>query len=308
MAEGKERERGFVPAYLKLGLENLRRRAGQAYRELKSCRLCARECAVNRVLNETGTCLAGRLVMISSYGPHFGEEAPLVGRYGSGTVFMAHCNLKCVFCQNYGISWQAEGEPVTVPKLAGILLGLQKRGCHNVNFVSPTHYVPQIIAALYFAAREGLRIPVVYNTGGYDSLRALALLDSIVDIYMPDVKYMDRDTAGRLSGAEDYPSVAKAAVREMHRQVGDLVTDRDGIATRGLLVRHLVLPGGLAGTAELVDFLAAKVSPDTFINIMAQYRPAYRARHFPPLDRRPFREEVLEAIRLARDRGLRVYT
>jgi putative pyruvate formate lyase activating enzyme len=310
MAEGKERERerGFVPAYLKLGLENLRHRAGRAYRELKSCRLCARECAVNRVLNETGTCRAGRLVMISSYGPHFGEEAPLVGRYGSGTVFMTHCNLKCVFCQNYGISWQAEGEPVTVRKLAGILLGLQKRGCHNVNFVSPTHYVPQIIAALYFAAREGLRVPVVYNTGGYDSLRTLALLDGIVDIYMPDVKYMDRDTARRLSGAEDYPSVAKAAVREMQRQVGDLVTDRDGIATRGLLVRHLVLPGGLAGTAELIDFLAAKVSPDCFINIMAQYRPAYRARHFPPLDRRPSREEVLEAIRMARDRGLRVYT
>ncbi len=301
-------DQGFTPAYVKLGLENLRRRAGQAYRELKGCRLCARECAVNRVLNETGICRARRLVIISSYGPHFGEEAPLVGRHGSGTVFLTHCNLKCVFCQNYDISWEAAGEPVNIRKLASILLGLQKRACHNVNFVSPTHYVPQIIAALYLAARDGLRLPVVYNTGGYDSLETLTLLDGIVDIYMPDVKYMDSDTAKRLSGVEDYPHVAKAAVREMQRQVGDLVTDRDGIAIRGLLVRHLVLPGGLAGTAELVDFLAREISPDCFINIMAQYRPAYRARQFPPLDRRPTRDEVLEAIRLARDRGLRVYT
>lgn len=231
-----------------------------------------------------------------------------MGRHGSGTVFLTHCNLKCVFCQNYDISWEAHGEPITVRKLASILLSLQNRGCHNVNFVSPTHYVPQIIAALYLAARDGLRLPVVYNTGGYDSLKTLVLLDGIVDIYMPDVKYMDSDTAKRLSGVEDYPRVAKAAVREMQRQVGDLVTDRDGIATRGLLVRHLVLPGGLAGTAELVDFLAREISPDCFINIMAQYRPAYRAQQFPPLDRRPTRDEILEAIHLARGRGLRVYT
>ena len=297
----------FVPAYRRLGLEALRRRAGAAYRQLKRCGLCGRMCAVNRLRGETGVCRAGRQVLISGYGPHFGEEAPLVGTHGSGTIFFTYCNLKCVFCQNYDISWEGAGDVVTVRELAGIMLGLQKRGCHNVNFVSPTHYVPQILAAVYLAARRGLNVPLVYNTGGYDALETLRLLDGIVDIYMPDVKYMDPAVAERLSGVKDYPETARRALREMQRQVGDLVTDRRGIATRGLLVRHLVLPGGLAGTAALVDFLATEISPDCFLNVMGQYRPAYRARRFPPLDRRPTREEVQAAVRLARDRGLRVY-
>jgi putative pyruvate formate lyase activating enzyme len=299
---------GFVPAYRKLGLEALRRRAGEAYRQLKRCELCGRRCAVNRLLDETGVCRAGRRVLISGYGPHFGEEAPLVGEHGSGTIFLTYCNLKCVFCQNYDISWEGGGDVVTGRELADIMLALQKRGCHNINFVSPTHYVPQILAALYLAARRGLGVPLVYNTGGYDSQETLKLLDGIVDIYMPDVKYMDPEVARRLSGVEDYPAVVRAALREMQRQVGDLVTDRRGIATRGLLVRHLVLPGGLAGTAALVDFLAAEISPNCFLNIMGQYYPAYRARRFPPLDRRSTKEELRAAIQLARDRGLRVYT
>jgi putative pyruvate formate lyase activating enzyme len=299
---------GFVPAYRKLGLEALRRRAGEAYRQLKHCRLCGRRCGVNRILGETGVCRAGKEVLISGYGPHFGEEAPLVGQHGSGTIFFTYCNLKCVFCQNYDISWEGAGNAVTVRDLARIMLVLQKRGCHNVNFVSPTHYVPQILAAVYLAARDGLNLPLVYNTGGYDALETLKLLDGIIDIYMPDVKYMDAAVAERLSGIADYPAVAKAALTEMQRQVGDLVTDRRGIARRGLLVRHLVLPGGLAGTAELVDFLATEISPDCFLNVMGQYYPAYRARRYPPLDRRPTREELHAAIQLARERGLRVYT
>ncbi|MBE0466397.1 MAG: radical SAM protein [Candidatus Desulforudis sp.] len=299
---------GFVPAYRHLGLEDLRRRAGAAYRQLKACGLCGRMCKVNRMLDETGICRATRQVLISGYGPHFGEEAPLVGDHGSGTIFMTYCNLKCIFCQNYDISWEGTGDVVTVPRLAKIMLELQRRGCHNVNFVSPTHYVPQILAAVYLAARDGLKVPLVYNTGGYDSLETLGLLDGVVDIYMPDVKYMDAEVAKRLSGVADYPVVVKAGLREMQRQVGDLVTDRQGIATRGLLVRHLVLPGGLAGTEKLVEFLAEEVSPDCFINVMGQYYPAFRARRFPPLDRRPTREELRAAVQLARDRGLRVYT
>lgn len=301
-------ETTFVPAYRKLGIENLRRRAGEAYRHLKSCDLCGRACAINRLAGETGVCRAGWQVLISGSSPHFGEETPLVGQRGSGTIFMTYCNLKCIFCQNYDISWTGAGDVVTIRKLATIMLNLQKRGCHNINFVSPTHYVPQILAALYLAARDGLQLPVVYNTGGYDSLQTLALLDGIVDIYMPDIKYMDGTVAKQLSGVEDYPEVARAGLREMQRQVGDLVTDQRGIATRGLLVRHLVLPGGLAGTAELVDFLAAEISPNCFVNIMGQYHPAYRARRFPPLDRQPTGEELRTAVQLARDRGLRVYT
>jgi putative pyruvate formate lyase activating enzyme len=301
-------ETTFVPAYRELGIENLRRRAGEAYRHLKSCDLCGRACAINRLAGETGICRAGWQVLISGSGPHFGEEAPLVGQRGSGTIFMTYCNLKCIFCQNYDISWTGAGDVVTIRKLATIMLNLQKRGCHNVNFVSPTHYVPQILAALYLAARNGLQLPVVYNTGGYDSLQTLALLDGIVDIYMPDIKYMDGTVAKQLSGVEDYPEVVRAGLREMQRQVGDLVTNQRGIATRGLLVRHLVLPGGLAGTTELVDFLAAEISPNCFVNVMGQYHPAYRARRFPPLDQQPTGEELSTAIRLARNRGLRVYT
>ena len=242
--------------------------------------------------------------MVSSYGPHLGEEAPLVGRNGSGTIFFSYCNLHCAFCQNYTISQLGEGSPVSQETLAGMMLSLQERGCHNVNLVSPSHVVPYILEALDIAAAKGLSLPLVYNTGGYDAMETLKLLDGIVDIYMPDMKYADRKTAERLSGIKDYPKINRAAVREMHRQVGDLKLDENGIAQRGLLVRHLVLPGGLAGTQEVVKFLANEVSANTYLNIMSQYHPCYKAFDIPGLDRPLKDQEFNDAIDLARQQGL----
>jgi putative pyruvate formate lyase activating enzyme len=215
--------------------------------------------------------------MVSSYGPHFGEESPLVGKYGSGTIFFTNCNLRCLFCQNYSISQLGEGERVSKEELALMMLSLQARGCHNINLVSPTHVVPQILEALKIAVESGLHVPLVYNTGGYDSVETLSILDGIVDIYMPDMKYGDENIARELSGIENYPQVNKAAIREMHRQVGDLQTSQEGVAQRGLLVRHLVLPKGLAGTKDVVDFIAKEISANTYVNIMAQYHPCYKA-------------------------------
>jgi len=242
--------------------------------------------------------------MISSYGPHFGEEAPLVGINGSGTIFFTHCNLRCIFCQNYSISQLGEGTKTSSDELARMMLSLQARGCHNINLVSPTHVVPFILDALELAAGMGLHLPLVYNTGGYDSLETLKLLDGIVDIYMPDMKYSDEKTGEQLSGIKDYPKINRAAIKEMHRQVGDLQIDDHGVAQRGLLVRHLVLPDRLAGTEEVVRFLAREVSTDTYLNIMAQYRPAYKAHTVPSVSRPVFREEFQEAITLARQQGL----
>lgn len=297
----------FVPAYLKTGFDALRQKIREAYRRLKHCRICARHCGVNRLLNERGECRAGRDVFISGYGPHFGEEAPLVGEHGSGTIFFTFCNLKCVFCQNYEISWLGEGWRVSTAELARIMLRLQARGCHNINLVSPSHYVPQILAAVWRAARDGLRLPIVYNTGGYDALATLKLLDGVIDIYMPDLKYMDAALAEKLSGVRDYPEVAARALREMQRQVGDLAINGDGIARRGLLVRHLVLPGYLANTEKVLDFLAKEVSPNCFVNVMGQYYPAYKADEYPPLNRRLTPAEYRAALALAWRRGLRVY-
>lgn len=242
--------------------------------------------------------------MVSSYGPHFGEEAPLVGRNGSGTIFFSYCNLHCVFCQNYTISQLGEGEPVARETLASMMLSLQDRGCHNINLVSPTHVVPYILEALDIAAAKGLHLPLVYNTGGYDAIETLKLLDGIVDIYMPDMKYSDGKTAERLSSIKDYPKINRAAVKEMHRQVGDLKLDEDGIAQRGLLVRHLVLPNGLAGTQAIVKFLANEVSTNTYLNIMSQYRPCHKAFEIPGLDRSPRDQEFSDAIKLAHQQGL----
>ena len=242
--------------------------------------------------------------MVSSYGPHFGEEAPLVGSHGSGTIFFTYCNLHCVFCQNYTISQLGEGEPVSREELAGMMLSLQAKGCHNINLVSPTHVVPYILDALELAVSEGLYLPLVYNSGGYDSLETLKLLDGIVDIYMPDMKYSDEKIAEELSGIKDYPSINRAAVREMHRQVGDLQIDEQGTARRGLLVRHLVLPNGLAGTREVVSFLAKEVSANTYLNIMAQYHPCYKAFEMPSLARPISGQEFQEAINLAHQEGL----
>jgi putative pyruvate formate lyase activating enzyme len=243
--------------------------------------------------------------MVSSYGPHFGEESPLVGQGGSGTIFFTNCNLKCVFCQNYSISQMGEGREVTAEELAAMMLFLQKRGCHNINLVSPTHVVPQIMEALELAVAEGLSVPLVYNSGGYDSVETLKLLEGIVDIYMPDMKYSHDETARQYSGIDNYPAVNRAAVNEMHRQVGDLEVDERGIATRGLLIRHLVLPHGLAGTEETTRFLAKEISLNTYLNVMAQYHPCHQAFRFPLLSRATTREEFAEAVDLTRRQGLK---
>jgi putative pyruvate formate lyase activating enzyme len=292
------------PSYLDLHeTGELARRAEAAARLLERCRVCPRECLAQRLQGERGVCQVGDQAMVSSYGPHFGEERPLVGVGGSGTIFLTHCNLCCVFCQNADISQGDEGRIVSAEALAQIMLSLQQTGCHNINFVTPTHQVPQILRALVLAADEGLNLPLVYNCGGYESLETLQLLDGVVDIYMPDFKYADVETARQCSGVEGYPQAARAALGEMHRQVGDLALDRRGIAIRGLLVRHLVLPNGLAGTGEVVRFLAG-LSPRTYVNIMDQYRPCYRAHEYPALTRRPTRAEIQEAVRMARAAGL----
>lgn len=271
---------------------------------LEECCLCPRHCGVNRLAGESGKCHITSQAVVSSYGPHFGEEAPLVGRHGSGTIFFTYCNLRCVFCQNYTISQWGEGSPVTKEKLAGMMLSLQAKGCHNINLVSPTHVVPYILEALELAVERGLYLPLVYNTGGYDSVATLKLLDGIVDIYMPDMKYSDEGTAERFSGIKDYPQVNREAVREMHRQVGDFQMDEHGVAQRGLLVRHLVLPNRLSGTEEVVRFLAREMSTNTYLNIMAQYHPCYQAFDIPQLARPVNKPELSEAIDLAHQQGL----
>jgi len=259
---------------------------------------------VNRLAGEKGTCRVGRQAMVSSFGPHFGEESPLVGYYGSGTIFLTYCNLRCVFCQNYDISHLGHGHPVAPEQLANMMLALQARGCHNINFVTPTHVVPQLLEAIVLAAERDLNVPLVYNCGGYESVETLRLLDGVFDIYMPDFKYTEATVAKRLSGAEDYPLIVKAALKEMHRQVGDLVVDERGIALRGMIVRHLVLPNNLAGTEEAMRFLAEELSPHTYVNVMAQYRPCYRALEFPEIARRPAREEFRAAVQAALNAGL----
>ncbi|SMB99969.1 putative pyruvate formate lyase activating enzyme [Thermanaeromonas toyohensis ToBE] len=266
---------------------------------LKDCTVCPHHCHVNRQKGEKGFCRAGFEVEIGGYGPHFGEEPPLVGRGGSGTIFFSHCNLACVFCQNYEISRGWQSEKVSLEKLARIMLALQERGCHNINLVTPSHYVPQIIAALAIAAEQGLRLPLVYNCGGYEETATLRAIEGIIDIYMPDFKYADAEVGRRLSKVPDYPQVAQEAIKEMHRQVGDLELDEGGIARKGLIIRHLVLPGGLAGTKEVLEFIAREISPYSYINIMSQYYPAGEAHRYPLLTRRITTEEYREALRLA---------
>lgn len=295
----------FTPAYLQLPSNALAGKVGEAEEILRACTLCPRECRVDRTANQTGFCRTGDKPLVSSYGPHFGEEKPLVGRFGSGTIFMGNCNLGCLFCQNYSISHLGEGTEISFEKLADIMLSLQKQGCHNINFVTPTHQMPMILKSLLIASEKGLTLPVVYNCGGYESLQAIELLDGVVDIYMPDFKYMNPAMALKYSDAEDYPESAKAAIREMHRQVGDLVTDQRGIATRGLLVRHLVLPEGVAGTDGVVKFIAEEISKNTYINIMDQYHPCFEAFEHPPLNRRLTQQEYADAVQLAIDAGLK---
>ncbi|MBF0368423.1 MAG: radical SAM protein [Magnetococcales bacterium] len=289
------------PGYLTLlAAGALASRVEAAKALLADCRLCARVCGVDRFHATRGAvCQTGVVPVVASYNAHFGEEDPLRGRGGSGTIFFSHCNLRCVFCQNWELSWQGEGAPMPPERLAKVMLLLQSRGCHNINLVSPTHVLPAILEAVWLAAREGLRLPLVYNTGGYDSLESLALLDGVVDIYMPDMKYGDPHLARRFSRVRDYPRINQIAVREMHRQVGDLTLDDRGVATRGLLVRHLVLPGGVAGSREVLDFLAREISLDTYLNIMDQYRPLFRAGRFPPLDRGEVSGEYRQALAYA---------
>lgn len=294
-----------MPAYLKTHREGLLdNKISKAKTLLESCSVCPRDCNVNRIKGERGFCRAGFLPKISSCSPHFGEEQPLVGFHGSGTIFLTHCNLGCLFCQNYSISHLDEGEEISVERLSRMMVAMQSLGCHNINFVSPTHYVPQILAALPNAIAMGLSVPLVYNTGGYDSVKTLKLLDGVFDIYMPDFKYSEGEVAEEYSQARDYPLVAKLAIKEMFRQVGDLVLDDRAIALRGLLIRHLVLPSGLAGTQEVMRFLAQDISKNTYVNIMAQYYPCGDIPSGSPLYRRISKLEYLQAVEIAKKEGI----
>jgi putative pyruvate formate lyase activating enzyme len=299
------KHRNFKAAYTFLTENEYRDKIDKVEAILKDCSLCPRECHVDRTSDELGFCRTGEKPFISSWGPHYGEERPLVGRHGSGTIFFGNCNLGCLFCQNYSISHLGEGTEISDEKLAEIVLSLQDRGCHNINFVTPTHQVASILKALRIASDRGLQVPLVYNCGGYESLETLKILNGVVDIYMPDFKYADREYSARFSEAEDYPDVAKQAIKEMHKQVGDLDIDERGIALRGLLVRHLVLPDNIAGTSEIVRFIAEEISTDTYINIMDQYHPCFQAYKNPPLNRRITGDEYSDALRSAINAGLK---
>ena len=293
-----------MASYNLMPLKTLEERAKEAISRLESCQICPRNCRVNRLENEKGFCRGERHARIYSYAPHFGEEPPLVGTRGSGTIFFSGCNLACVFCQNYEISQLDQGTEVRAVVLASMMKRLQDLGCHNINFVTPTHFVPQILEALIIARSMGMTVPLVYNSGGYDSVETLQLLDGIFDIYMPDMKYGSDEMALEYSSAPEYTRYAKAAILEMRRQVGDLEIDDDGVATSGLLVRYLVLPNGSAGTAEVVRFLSQEVSMNTYLNVMAQYRPEYKACEYSDLDRSLTVPEYNEAVRMAADAGL----
>ena len=295
-----------APEYLKaFKSRTLEYRVKKAIAVLDSCTLCPRRCGVDRTAGETGTCKTGRRAVVASYNAHFGEERPLVGRNGSGTIFFSHCSLQCNFCQNYEISHLGEGCAVADDQLATIMLELQQAGCHNINLVTPSHVVPQILNAVYLAAQQGLSLPLVYNCSGYDRVETLQLLDGIVDIYMPDFKFWYADVARDTCNAPDYPELAQHALLEMHRQVGDLVIDKtSGLAVKGILVRHLVLPGGLAGTAKIMAFLANSLSRNTYVNVMSQYRPCGRAREMPALAVALSPAEYNQAVRAAKAAGI----
>ena len=298
----------FEPAYLRLYQSGeLTRRVERALRFLESCTACPRHCRVNRLADKFGVCKNGRYAIVSSYGAHLGEEDCLRGWRGSGTIFICGCNLRCVFCQNFDISWQLRGTPTPPEKLACMMLELQRDGCHNINFVTPEHVVPQLIEALPLAIERGLRLPLVYNTSAYDSMESLDLMDGVVDIYMPDFKYWDRESARKYSRAPDYPEVARRTIKEMYRQVGDLVMDEHGVAKRGLLIRHLVMPGDVVGTREVMRWIARELSPTTYVNVMAQYYPAGKVSRseFPEINRRVSPSEYERALQEAWAAGLK---
>lgn len=290
-------------SYLALSADELDHRINQLLNRLEKCDICPRSCGVDRLNGELGVCRTGNRAAVSSYGPHFGEESVLVGQRGSGTVFFTHCNLKCSFCQNYEISQLGIGKEIEKEELAFLLLKLKKIGCHNINLVSPTHTIPQIIEALPIAIEGGLDLPIVYNSGGYDSIDTLRILDGLIDIYMPDAKYGNDNIAKDLSGINNYWQINQKALLEMHRQVGDLVTE-DGVAIRGMIIRHLVLPSGLADSESVLKFITEELSEDSYINIMGQYRPSYLAYQDERLARRITDDELREVKRLARGMGL----
>ncbi len=296
---------GFEPSYLRLHSEGLlKERVQKAFALLESCRLCPRACGARRLKGELGFCETGRNASVASFSAHFGEESPLVGKSGSGTIFISSCNLLCSFCQNYEISHGKEGTEVGPEQMALMMVQLSRAGCHNINFVTPTHVVPQILEALPYAIERGLRVPLVYNTSGYDRAETLELLDGIFDIYMPDFKFWDNRWAERYCEAPDYREVAIAALREMYRQVGDLTVDEDGIAQRGLLVRHLVMPNQVAGTKEVMEFLSKEISPNTYVNVMDQYRPCGGAHRDAFINRRLHPKEYRDAVNAAIKAGI----
>ena len=297
----------IYPSYLTLhDTGELKKRVRRAVSSLADCTVCPRDCHADRLSEDLhlAVCRIGRHAKVASYFPHFGEENCLRGRRGSGTIFFSGCNLRCVFCQNWDLSWEGRGSVAKPEDLARMMIELQSQGCHNINFVTPEHVVPQMLEGLLFAVEQGLRLPIVYNTSAYDSLQSIELLEGVVDIYMPDFKVWDKEQAKWLLKAEDYPEVARRVIEEMHRQVGDLVIDQHGLAKRGMLVRHLVMPNDVAGTRNIMRFLANSISPHTYVNIMGQYRPEHRAGRYELIDRPLSKYEYQEAVRAAREAGL----
>jgi putative pyruvate formate lyase activating enzyme len=295
----------FAPGYLRLyrGRE-LDERIERLYKILESCELCPRKCGANRLEGKKGYCRSGKELFISSYGPHFGEEPEVTGRNGSGTIFMTNCNLLCLYCQNYEISHLGHGEEVSICEAAEMMLNLQSRGCHNINLVTPTHFTPQLAKAISVAAGRGLKLPIFWNCSGYENVETIRLLDGVVDIYKPDIKYSGSEPAKKYSNAPDYFERCREAVKEMYRQVGDLKVDGSGIAYRGLLIRHLILPNNIAGSEEVLEFIARELSRESYVNIMAQYRPCGRAFEYEELSRRPTSIEYYKVVDYARRLGL----
>jgi len=295
----------MYPSYLNLKKEELNLRVKELFKILENCEICPRKCHINRLKGEKGVCQLGAKPVVSAFHPHFGEESVLVGEFGSGTIFFTSCNLACVYCQNYEISQLRIGKEISFERLAKMMIKLQALGCHNINLVSPTSHVPTIVKSLVIAKDMGLKLPLVYNTNAYDSVEVLKLLDGIIDIYMPDTKYSDNSLALKYSDAPNYFEIMKKAIKEMHRQVGDLVLDKNRIAIKGVLVRHLVLPNDVGGSKKISDFLSKEISKNTFLNIMDQYRPCFKAKEFPELNRPITRGEYLKAIELAKKAGLK---
>lgn len=290
--------------YLNLGRDKFENRVNKLYSRLENCDICAWKCGVNRLKGEKGKCNSGKTLKISSAFPHFGEESCLVGRNGSGTLFMSMCGCSCQFCQNWFISQKGQGERKSEEEIAEIMFDLEEKGCHNINWVTPSHFVPQLVKSLEIAKEKGLTIPIVYNTGGYDNVKTLKLLDGIVDIYMPDMKYGSNEKGLKYSKVPNYWDVNRKAVKEMYRQVGDLKINEEGIAKRGLLIRHLVLPNNIGESEKVLKFIAKEISKNSYVNIMSQYYPSWKSEDYEELNRRITKEEFEKVIKKAKELGL----